>query len=269
MRSLLLLVGLLAVPSLSSPARAGILPSCCVSEGETHPAEPPDPRNPAPILVPAEVRRPEERALMAGAEAPIKEEAPLANAVAIPVDELRVVVPTTPEPIIANYPEAPDFDLDLPPCCRVEGESHPPDRDEKDAPPILVGAKVKSPDERALETGAELPIPVEVPRVDAIGIPLLAQRGVSEPVYRPAPVDAVGSWLSNLEGRAGPIAMVLLLLLATLWIRWPLRRPKRLEDQRSPQRPLYSGELLLQNLLSDRSFKPPPEPTEKRELESA
>lgn len=269
MRSLLLLVGLLAVLSLSSPARAGILPSCCVSEGETHPAEPPDPRNPVPILVPAEVRRPEERALMAGAEAPIEEDVPLANAVAIPVDEPRVVVPTTPEPIIAAYPEAPDFDLELPPCCQVEGESHPPDRDEEDATPILVGAKVKSPDERALEAGAELPIPVEVRRVDAIGISLLAQRGVSEPDYRPALVDAVRSWLSNLEGRTMPIAMALLLLLAILWIRWPLRRPKRLEDQPSPPRPHYSGELLLHNLVSARSFKPTSEPTEERELEPA
>lgn len=264
MRSLLLALGLLAAPlSFVSPSAAQTIPPCCQPEGEAQ--HPPDPHNRGPIFVPAEVRRPNERTLTASAEASVEEEAPLANAVSLPVDEPRVVVPITREPIIATDQEAPDFDLELPPCCRVEGETHPPDLHKENASPILVGAKVKSPDERALEAGAEVPILVEVPQVAAIGIPLEARRGLSEPVYRPAPVDAIGSWLSTPEGRAALIAMALLLMLATVWIRWLRRRPKRPEGPPSPPSPFYSGELLLHNLASVPSFKP----TKERGFEPA
>lgn len=54
----------------------------------------------------------------------------------------------------------------LPACCVSEGSVEP-----EDAPPILVGAKVRRPDELALEADAEEPKPREAPLADAMAIP--------------------------------------------------------------------------------------------------
>jgi len=75
----------------------------------------------------------------------------------------------------------------LPPCCVS-------DDDGRRKTPPLVGARVRSPDERALEATAEAPITADVPVVNAIGIPLYPleedRRGVSEPERVPAIAEA-------------------------------------------------------------------------------
>jgi hypothetical protein len=67
-----------------------------------------------------------------------------------------------------------------PPCCQRNGETHPPD---PHSDPILLLAEVERLDERSLTAGAEVPIIREAPLVRAIGVPLEATRGVSEPEY--------------------------------------------------------------------------------------
>jgi hypothetical protein len=69
-------------------------------------------------------------------------------------------------------------------CVLAPGESHPPDRHPKEEklPRSLVPAEVTRPNERALEASAEAPIEREWPLVKAIGVPLDADRGVSERV---------------------------------------------------------------------------------------
>lgn len=266
MRSLLLLIGLLAVPvAFISPADAQTGPPCCQPEDET--THPPDPHNRGPIFVPAEVTRRDERALAAGAEAPVNEETPLANAVALPTDELRVVVPIAREPIIAADQTAPDFDIDLSPCCRVIGETKPPHPHSEQPPLVLVGAEVTKRDERALEAAVELPIPVEIPLVNAIGIPLEAPRGVSEPAYRPTPIEATGPWLTRLDGRAALVVLAILLSLAIFLHRWTRRRPERLEDRPSPKRPRYPFELLHPDVTRAPSFESVSSPGKISELE--
>lgn len=82
----------------------------------------------------------------------------------------------------------------LPSCCVAEGGSRPDDRDPEEEPPLLVGAKVRSPEERDLEASAEAPITADAPTVNAIGIPLYPveedRRGVSEPERVTVPILA-------------------------------------------------------------------------------
>lgn len=247
MRSLFLPLPLLLAPLaapliFSSPAEAAILPPCCVSEGASKPPHA-DPHE-GPINVGAKVKRPDERALEATAEAPITADAPLVNAIGIPLDEeerrgvsepehvtagVRIVTP--PPPLAPN----PDIEIDLPPCCRAEAHSKPPHPE--NPPPVLVAAKVKSPDERALQAAAEAPVAAEAPPVNAIGIPLSAQRGVSEPAMSPAPVtkaadvdnhDASWRWLDPLRANAA-VAMALLLVMAVGFMLSARRRKPRPE----------------------------------------
>lgn len=236
---------------------------CCQVEGEAHP---PDPHTRGPILVPAEVSRRDERALTAGAEAPVEEEAPVADAIALPEEEPRFAVPTAPDPTIAADQTAPDLDIETPPCCRAASETEPPDPHSKDTP-VLIGAEVKDRDERALEAAVELSIPVEIPLVNAIGIPLDAPRGVSEPDYRPTPVEAAGTWLPSLEGRAALI-VVAILLLAICLRRSTRRRPDRLENQPLPKSPRYPFELLHPEIVRAPPLKPVRSPAKVRDLES-
>jgi hypothetical protein len=141
-------------------------------------------------------------------------------------DTPRIAVPPIREPVIAADNAAQDFDIELPPCCHIVGEAHP-DRHPEEAPPILVGAKVTNRDERGLEAAVELPFPAEAGLVDAIGIPMTAQRGVSQPSHRPVSA-ALKAW-------AELAAPVLLLLLAIAsWRRWR-RRSRALEDPTAPQ----------------------------------
>ena len=144
MRSLFLpfpfLLAPLAVPlMLSGPAEAQVGPSCCVTETEHHPGEPPHPKTPLPYLLGAKVRSPAERALEASAEAPITADTLLMNAIGIPLDEeerrgvsepVRVQIVQPPASRVdPNGPRAPATDNpNTSPCCQTEGKSHPPDR---------------------------------------------------------------------------------------------------------------------------------------------
>jgi hypothetical protein len=69
---------------------------------------------------------------------------------------------------------------------------HLPDHHPEESP-TFVSAKVKNREkEKLLALAAELPIPNEAPRIDAIGIPLEERPGVSEPAHVPAGVSAQG-----------------------------------------------------------------------------
>jgi hypothetical protein len=74
----------------------------------------------------------------------------------------------------------------LPPCCVIpppEPDDHA-DRHPEEAPRERVPATVTNRDaERLLEIAVELPVPAKAPLVNAIGIPLDAPRGVSEPEH--------------------------------------------------------------------------------------
>ena len=234
MRSPWLLLAPLAAPLLFiSPVEAAdILAPCCVIPGETNPGDPPHLENPSPILVPHEVTRPDERALEATAEAPIPVEVPLADAIGFPLERPPEAAVPVPEPVRARIVEPPPMPVDpggptapaglifLPPCCQVAGETHPPDYDPEDTSPILVGAEVRRGYDRALEAAAEVAIPAQAPRVDAIGIPLGERPGVSEPAHvtfssgnRPALV-APAPWLRAMQASADLIIALFVILLA-------------------------------------------------------
>jgi hypothetical protein len=234
MRPLLLALGLLAVPFVfARPATAGFLPPCCVSESKI--GHPPDPHNGSPIFVPAEVRRPDERALEAAAEAPVEVQVPLASAIAPPLPAVAEAIDPEREPERLGTEQSWPSGLNdhLSPCCQLEGESHPPDPDRESAAPILIGAYVRHGYDRALEGAVELPIPAKAPLVDATGIPLAAQRGVSEPVYRPDLLEALASALPGTRPGAAQMALAVLLLLTMGYV---LLRPK-LQPQRLEYRP--------------------------------
>ncbi|HEX8192043.1 MAG TPA: hypothetical protein VF552_04020 [Allosphingosinicella sp.] len=234
-----------------NPAEAEVLPACCVSAGgETHG---PDPRHSPHLLVPGEVRRPEERALEASAEAPVTRETPLVNAIGIPLNAERGV--SEPERVAVEHARPLQFDADgrpLPdvmlPCCHlVQGETHSPDpRDER--APVLLTAEVRKRDEPALEAAVELPVLTEAPLVNAIGVPLEVRPGVSDPASRPAPVlqgpeidgppccmarereptpvPPSRRWLRNAEENAEIVIALLTVLLAIgFWMVWR-RRPE-------------------------------------------
>lgn len=264
MRSLLLALGFTALFAFASPGQAQVLPPCCVSEGEID-GHPPDPHTGAPVLLPAEVTRRDERALSTSAEAPVEQEAPLADAVANPRDLPLIIVPPIREPIIATDQQG--LDDHLPPCCQIVGEVHPPDPDQTNKPPVLVGAEVKKRDERSLKAAVKLSIPVETPLVNAIGIPLTAPRGISDPIHRPAPADVAGSWLNTIEDRIALLGAVLALLLGIVGIGWWRLRPERVADNPSLQRPCFSGERLLHNLAASPRPAPVSEPTRECEPE--
>lgn len=296
MRSPWLFLAPLAAPLLFiSPAEAAILPACCVTEGETHPGDPPHPENPSPFFAGAKVRNPEERALEATAEAPIPVEAPLADAIGIPVEEPTEAVEPVREPERVRIVEPPPLRVDAdarpmpdgliygPPCCQVEGETHPPDpRDPEDTPPFLVGAKVRSGDERALKAAGEVQIPAQAPRVDAIGIPLEERPGVSEPAHvpvsagnRPAFV-APGRWLRAMQANAELITALFVILLAIgFWLlrrrRWPRLEPEPFAVPVT--RPPLPETLLASNAAPATLFEPVTAPAVKaapeRELEPA
>lgn len=187
MRAVSLLLAPLAAPLFfASPADSAFLAPCCGTEGSVEPEDAP------PILVGAKVRRPDELALEANAEEPRPKQAPLADAVAVPdKDEAlpRIIVPPTPIPVVADDDAAPNRDFDNPntePCCGAEAEP-------EDPPPVLVGANVTSPDERALEAAAEAPVPDEIPLADAIGETLNELPELPEPGRQNAPIIAEGN----------------------------------------------------------------------------
>ncbi|MEA3000844.1 MAG: hypothetical protein QOK17_2677 [Sphingomonadales bacterium] len=255
----LLLAPLAAPLFFISPAAAfDFAPPCCQRAGETHS---PDPhRQEGQFLTPAEVRRLAERALEASAEAPVERETPLLNAIGIPLDffgdERRgVSEPEIVEPSASrtdpNGPRAPADLISTPPCCQVPGELHDPDPRNSEDTPVPIGARVKSREDRALEAAVELPIPAQEPRVEAIGLPLDAERGVSEPTHRtvevgdhhidlpgccttrredrpPVTVDAPWASLRNLKADAEVGVPVILLLLAAIgfWFAIRRRRPR-------------------------------------------
>ncbi|MEA2885152.1 MAG: hypothetical protein QOH32_4408 [Bradyrhizobium sp.] len=254
----LLLAPLAAPLFFASPATAGFAPPCCQRAGETHS---PDPhRQDGQFLTPAEVRRLAERALETSAEAPLERETPLLNAIGIPLDfvgeERRgVSEPEIVEPSASrtdpNGPRAPVDLIPTPPCCQIVGELHEPDPRNSEDTPVPVGARVKSREDRALETAVELPIPAQEPRVEAIGLPLDAERGVSEPAHRTVevgdhhidlpgccttrredrpPVTAGAPWTSlrALKADAEVALPVVLLLLAAIgfWFAIRRRRPQ-------------------------------------------
>lgn len=289
----LLLAPLAAPLFFASPAEAAIGPPCCQPEAETHP---PDPhREPGPIFVAAKVQRPEERALEATAEAPVTADAPLVDAIGIPLEpvgeERRGVSEpaVVPVPMLASELQALQEDIGVngPPCCQVEAEeAHP---DPKTPAPILVSAKVRNREERALEAAAEAQIQTAIQLVNAIGIPLDAERGVSEPAHVPvvaakpppfddlsgcctvpeadnpddrAPitVDAPWAWLRAMRAKAEIVVLALLLVLANgLLRRWPRRRVL-LEDQPAPPTRPLPDELPQGKRQADIAPLPQPEP---------
>lgn len=137
MGSIWLLVGIL----FASAGDVDILPACCVAKSGQ-----PDVEDPPQIFVRAETRRPHERALEEGAEAPIP----------LPVPVLIARPVSTEEPV----PE-PDIDIETAPCC-LSAPS-----DVEDPPPVFVRADTRRPDERVLEEGAEAPEPANAPFVMA------------------------------------------------------------------------------------------------------
>jgi hypothetical protein len=279
MRSLWLLLAALpaalAAPVIfPSSSEAQTVGPCCAGEGETHP---PDPHNRGPIFVPAEVARRDERALEATAEAPITADVPLVDVIGVPLEEERRGVSEPARvsvPILAVPPPLPqteELNPNGPPCCQAEGETHPPDRDPEETPPVLMAANVKSPDERALKAAAEVQIQTATQLLTAIGIPLDAERGVSEPAHVPAiagqraaldnmpdccttardrarqpaaEVDAPWAWLRAMQTNAEVIVAALIFLLAIgFLLRARRRRRPQLELEPLPSwRPL-PGEL--------------------------
>lgn len=209
-----------------SPAEAQTFPPCCTEAG-TPPADGDPEQDRPPFLVPAEVRRPEERALEATAEAPIPVEVPLVDAIGVPLEErpgvsepefvparLRIVEPP-PVPVDAVVPAAPLGAIIGPPCCQLLSEPHPPDaREPEQAPLVPIGAEVRKRDERALETAAEAPLPVETPLVDAVGIPLEERPGVSEPEFVPARASDRPARQRAIRANDQLILAVLAILLA-------------------------------------------------------
>ena len=253
MRSPGLLLASLAAPLFFiSPAQAvDILPPCCGAQGQTRPpkSHPPDrhPEEETPrFLVPAEVRSPDERALEAAAEALIPVEVPLVNAIGVPLEER----PGVSEPaylskrarIVEPPPLRVDADIEGLSCCQTEGETHPPDRHPEEATPILVPAKIRDRDGRALEAAAEVPIPAEVPLVDAIGIPLEERPGVSEPEFVPASANGRPAWLPGMQINAQLIIALFVILLAITFVLSRQRRP-RPEQEAVPDRPPLPEEL--------------------------
>jgi hypothetical protein len=228
-----------------------------------------------PSLVPAEVKRPAERALEATTEAPVSTEAPLVNAIGVPLDAERGVseperVRIVEPPLVGADPSRPRVpDVESPftvPCCGATPE-HP----HLDPPHLLTGVKAISRDESALEASAQAATPVETPPVNAIGIPLEERPGVSDPVYvpvrasqlpapdvlspcctvsrrrdNPAPVTVDAPWrrLDAHRANAKVIVTVLVLLLAIgFWLSRRRRKP-RLEQEPFPKRrPLQPDEL--------------------------
>ncbi|HEX8238255.1 MAG TPA: hypothetical protein VF574_00770 [Allosphingosinicella sp.] len=264
MRSLFLPLPLFLAPLaaplfFSSPAEAiAVLPPCCVREGEVEPPHA-DPET-APPSVSARVRSSDERALEGSAEAPLVTGAPLVNAIGIPLDEEERRGVSDPEFVPAGIDDHSDV-----PCCQTEGETHPPDRDPNEEPPVLITAKVKSPDERALKAAAEAQIQTARKLVDAIGIPLTSERGVSEPAHvpivaatpdnpidlpgcctstrvrepTPVTVDAPWAWLRAMQAWAEAVIPVLFILMAIGFLLRHHRRRLQMELEPLPvTRPL-------------------------------
>ena len=248
-----------------------------------------DPEQDLPrFLVPAEIRRHEERALEAAAEAPIPVEFPLVDAIGIPLEERPGVsepafvpapvwiVDQPSVPVDAVVPGVPLGPIPGPPCCQDLTEMHPPDaREPEEPPPVLVGAKVKSRDERALEAAAEAPIPAEVPLVEVIGIPLEERPGVSKPEIVPASTGDRPAWLSVMKANAELIIALFVMLLAIGFLLSRRRRPRReLEAAPVPaRRPPLPYELLRPLTMPVPLFEPvtapPVEAVPARELEPA
>ena len=125
MRSPWLLLAILPVSfpaslAFASPAEAQVGQACCVGDGKT---KVPDPRHPQPIFLPAEVKRPDERALEASAEAPVAADGQRVNAIGFPLypaeEDQRGVSEPELVPVIVEQRTMPVFDI-LPPCCRAE-----------------------------------------------------------------------------------------------------------------------------------------------------
>lgn len=254
-----LLLAPLAVPLIfASPAEAAFLPSCC----GTAPASDADDREPEdePVLVGARVRSPDERALEASAEAPITADAPLVNAIGIPLYPIeedrrgvsepeRVTVPILA--VLPSLPHAEDLDIETASCCQ------PPASAPEGPPKILVGAKVQNPDERVLEAAVEAQIEKAIQVISAIGIPLYPvdenRRGDSEPARKPAivtkrqgaeidgppcctardrerqspvTVDAPWRWLNVLRANAEAIVLALVMMVA-IGFALPRRRRRK------------------------------------------
>lgn len=195
----LLLAPLVAPLFVATPTGAQIVgPSCCVSEGEAEPGHP-HPRIVLPYLVGVNVKSPDERAFKAKAEAPITADAPLLDAVGVPlypadwerrsvsdpalVPGLRIVEPP-PMRVDPNGPAVPATDNpNTPPCCQAPGQ------DPEEPPPFFTVAKARSPEARALETAAEAPVPADAEAVEAVGLLLNDLPELPEPAR--APVFAV------------------------------------------------------------------------------
>ncbi|MBV9929720.1 MAG: hypothetical protein JO013_02095 [Alphaproteobacteria bacterium] len=229
--------------------------ACCVlAPGEHYPSERhPEKEDLPPGLLPAPVMPPRERALQASAEAPIERERPLVDAIGIPLDSERgVSKPVIVEPPASrtdpNAPRVPETDSPFTsPCCQAGAEGHPPDPHDTNP---LVMARVKQQQDRALSETVEAPGAREAPLVNAIGVPLDALRGVSEPEHRPPVtaahsdhrpdcctadrgdrrptlVDASWRWRRGIEIRAATAAAALLtLLMIAVWLTLRRRRPR-------------------------------------------
>jgi hypothetical protein len=224
----------------TGPAKAvDFLPPCCVVRNQTRPDDPhhgdtrdfeSEPRH----LETVTVERPQERALEAAAEAQIPVDAPLANAIGIPMEPRGTGVPERePERAGLGEGQLSRSDIEGPPCCQTVGETYPPDPGETDDPaPFFIAAEIRGAYDRVLQAAVEAPIPAQPPRVDAIRVPLARGLGVSEPAHTPADATAAGSWLRVAEDNLVGIAALGGCLLATfLWVvRRRPRAPRSVES---------------------------------------
>ncbi|HTU10957.1 MAG TPA: hypothetical protein VMG08_08680 [Allosphingosinicella sp.] len=172
MSSIWLVAGLM----FATTGEVGILPPCCAIERGR-----PDIEDPPSIPVRADTRRPDERALEEGAEAPIP--VPLPVLIARPV--------STEEPVLE-----PDVDIETAPCC----QSAPGDVD--DPPPLLVPANVRPPAERERMARDEARVPADASVSTAAPAPAELRPDIEVAVPALLLLLAIGLWFSKRRRRA-------------------------------------------------------------------
>ena len=229
MRSPRLFLPALVVPLLlfARPAAAvDILPSCCVLPlGEGHPPDGHPEDTLPPSLVPAEVTKPDERALKAAAEAPLSKEAPLAVAIAIPEEK----TPRVPVPVSnAIVPERP---VPVP---------TPPPTINQIVPVAVDTQRAASSPPRAQQPLTD-PHATPAPTTESPFVPTCCQSERDSDhhdhhptlVARPVEPRRHMAMITKAEVAA---AALLILLAIGLWIPRPRRRRERVEDRPTPPR---------------------------------